>query len=483
MKLNRGVVYPENVIPANMLATPIKLIALHVVCTDIGTIQRFAFLSATMAGLESLTLEDATFRQLTKTMLEGLQSLTTLTFLTSSIGNFDSGAFDVLAKTLSILTLSQADPQTDILQAKLLTGGVQMTALHYAKFKYNMKNTITNETFVGVPMLTTLDLSNCKIESIGVSSFDRLVSLLMVRLNDNKLKSLPDGLFDRLLPNQVLLIDMTANDWTCDCNICYVKTCLSNVHNFRGDKDVCLLPDPMLASSTLCTNDAYCYDAPPVSGPDDTAAVSTPAPNSQVFEVAHQQCQLDDSSAVVEIVKIRVRTQTLQIQENLDGSVTLRVQYKSFNNTLLVWFDNFEHHLQTTMSADDINCRLSHITNNSFITRSIQLDNLKANTPYTFCLMENTAAEYVVSPFNCVAYTKQVVGEQVWMVNNVRAFTIGMVVLCVALIVLFGGILGFILLRRYPSWLRGGRNVVFVRSASDGSVLSGRTQTKGIGSE
>lgn len=457
------------------MPTPIKLIALHILCKDIGTIQRYAFRSPTLAALEVLTLESATFRQLTKTMLDGLKALTTLTFLTCSIGKFDSGAFDILAKTLSILTLSQADPQAEILQAKLLTGSVQMTALHYAKFKYNMKNTITNETFVGVPMLTTLDLSNCKIETIGPNSFDRLSSLLMVRLNYNKLKNLPVGLFDRLLPNQVLLIDLTANEWECDCDICYVKSCISNVHNFRGDKDVCLVS----TSSEVCI-DENCFDIN--TSTDDTTSSTPPNPDGG-FEVGRHECQLDESSTVVEIVKIRLRSKTLQIQENLDGTVTLRVKNKTFNNTLLVWFDNGEHHFQSQMTADDIDCRLNHITNNSMITRSIQLENIKPNTPYTFCLMENTVEEYVVSPFNCVAYNKHVEGEQVWISNNVRAFTIGMIVLSISLILFFGSMLGFLLMRRNPSWLKGGRNVVFVRSASDGSVISGRTQSKGSSPE
>lgn len=464
-------------IPPGMLTTPIKLISLHILCKDIGAIQRYAFRSATMAGLEILTVESATFRQLSKTTLEGLESLTTLTFLTCSIGKFESGSFDILAKTLSILTLSQADPQTDILQAKLLTGSVQMTALHYAKFKYNMKNTITNETFVGVPMLTTLDLSNCKIETIGPNSFDRLSSLLMVRLNDNKLKNLPVGLFDRLLPNQVLLIDLTTNDWVCDCDICYVKTCLSNTHNFRGDKEVC----PVSTSEETCI-DETCFVAPATSPPAEPTPLVPLDPNAG-FVVGSQQCQLEDSSTVVEIVKIRVRTQTLQIQENPDGTVILRVKNKSFNNTLLIWFDNGEHHFQSAMTSDDIDCRLNHITNNSLITRSIQLDNIKPNTPYTFCLMESNIKEYVVSPFNCVTYNKKVDNEQVWLVNNVRAFTIGMIVLSVSLTLLFGGMVGFIVMRRNPTWLRGGRNVVFVRSASDGSVLSGRAQSKGSSTE
>lgn len=470
LKLGKGIVYSLNVIPAGMLPTPIKLVALHILCQDIGTIQRNAFRSATMAGLEILTLESATFRKLTATMLEGLTSLTTLTFLTCSIGSFEHGSFDILARTLSILTLSQADPQTDILQAKLLTGSVQMSSLHYAKFKYNMKNSITNETFVGVPMLTTLDLSNCKIETIGPNSFDRLSSLLMVRLNDNNLKNLPTGLFDSLLPNQVLLIDLTTNNWQCDCDICYVKTCLANAHNFRGDKDVC----PISTSNEICSNEK-CFETLPDIDP--------PSVNPPGFEVGRQQCQLHDSSAVVEIVKIRLRTQTLQIEDNQDGTITLRVKNKSFNNTLLVWFDNGEHHFQSAMTAEDIDCRLNHITNNSLITRSIQLDNLKPNTPYTFCLMESSVKEYVVSPFNCVTYNRQVEGERVWLVNNVRAFTIGMIVLSVSLALLFGGMLGFFLMRRNPSWLRGGRNVVFVRSASDGSVVSGRTQSKGSSSE
>lgn len=417
-----------------------------------------------MAGLQVLTLEKATFRQLTKSNLEGLISLNTLTFLTCSIGKFDSGAFDTLAKTLSILTLSQAEPQKDILQAKLLTGSVQMTALHYAKLKYNMKNTITNETFVGVPMLTTLDLSSCQIEVIGANSFDLLKSLLMVRLNDNKLKNLPAGLFDRLLPNPVLLIDLKANSWRCDCDICYVKSCLSNSLNFRGDDSVCLVSE----SNDVCSDDK-CFEAPGTNSSIPTQPPLTP----DEFEVGRQQCQLDDNSAVVEIIQIQLRSQTLQIQDNEDGSITLRVKNKSFNNTLLVWFDTSDHHFQSTMNSNDFDCRLSQGTNNSLITRSIQLDNLKTNTPYTFCLMENTAKEYVVSPFNCVTYNKRVKGEEVWLVNDARGLTIGMIILSIILTMICGSVLCFFMMRRNPSWLRGGRNVVFVRSASDGSVMTG----------
>ncbi|KAK1160007.1 platelet glycoprotein Ib beta chain-like [Acipenser oxyrinchus oxyrinchus] len=68
------------------------------------------------------------------------------------------------------------------------------------------------------------------------------VNALELRLNDNKLTSVPSGLFDRL--DELRAVSLEGNPWTCDCEILYLRAWLMKQENRTLYKTVaCNSPD------------------------------------------------------------------------------------------------------------------------------------------------------------------------------------------------------------------------------------------------
>ncbi|XP_031801462.1 vasorin isoform X1 [Sarcophilus harrisii] len=118
----------------------------------------------------------------------------------NGITTLDSGSF-VGLPALQLLDLSQN-------QIAILQGGVfqPLANLSNLDLSSNQLQEITNETFRGLRLLERLYLSHNRIHHIQVDAFDTLESLLELKLEDNQLHVLPPLRLPRLL-----LLDLSHN--------------------------------------------------------------------------------------------------------------------------------------------------------------------------------------------------------------------------------------------------------------------------------
>ncbi|XP_074136104.1 vasorin isoform X2 [Sminthopsis crassicaudata] len=118
----------------------------------------------------------------------------------NGITTLDSGSF-VGLPALQLLDLSQN-------QISILHGGVfqPLANLSNLDLSSNQLQEITNETFRGLRLLERLYLSHNRIHHIQVDAFDTLESLLELKLEDNQLHVLPPLHLPRLL-----LLDLSHN--------------------------------------------------------------------------------------------------------------------------------------------------------------------------------------------------------------------------------------------------------------------------------
>nr|ABB59040.1 variable lymphocyte receptor B [Eptatretus stoutii] len=79
----------------------------------------------------------------------------------------------------------------------------------------NKLQSLPNGVFDKLTSLTQLYLGGNKLQSLPSGVFDKLTSLTHLGLNINQLKSVPDGIFDRLTSLQNIWL--YSNPWDCSC--------------------------------------------------------------------------------------------------------------------------------------------------------------------------------------------------------------------------------------------------------------------------
>nr|AAZ16351.1 variable lymphocyte receptor B [Eptatretus burgeri] len=94
----------------------------------------------------------------------------------------------------------------------------------------NKLQSIPSGVFDKLTQLTRLDLDRNQLKSLPMGIFDKLTKLSHLELYSNQLKSVPDGIFDRLTSLQSLYV--YNNPWDCSCHgVDYLSRWLQNNPN------------------------------------------------------------------------------------------------------------------------------------------------------------------------------------------------------------------------------------------------------------
>lgn len=193
-----------------------------------------------------------------KGIFNGLKSLKTLRLYQVRSPEFVTGWLAGVAQTLeNILVYGISSLSYNLLG---LTSGVAMENLTLVICSLNLSDTINENTFTGLVTVRTLELSFCNIDSIGPKSFDSIASTLrLLKLNNNQLKQLPEGIFAYLLPNPSIRIYLSENPFDCSCGIIDLQNQLQlNLKNFV-DTPKCYTPfyfynDDINTAEDICWN-------------------------------------------------------------------------------------------------------------------------------------------------------------------------------------------------------------------------------------
>lgn len=452
-------------------------------CSNIDLMEDGAFDSSAFKTVEKLTLSFASSgNMLTAQSLSGLSQLKILHFADSSMSRIQRGSINIIAGTLEELIFRESSTYNSKIIITGLTGGNPLSHLTNVKIQRNMMDTITNDTFSALVNVIRLDLSYCQIEIITAGAFAPISNTIQeLNLRNNKLAQIPAGLLDRLVINPAVTINLEANQWRCNCELCYLRWLIRNGKltklNCRqpieyrdddiGDGDFC--PDAQQCdvytleeTPTIITTTTTTEDPNSIEDPNN----QTDPPNSEeetnVDQFYKQQCSRRPNSSAEthtpsdDFVMLPKHSHQFKFLRTSNSTVAVLVESR-ICNMFLLWFDSTREMYRTpTLSeAQAYGCTyladtLNRTTN---FQQVIMIDTLLANVPYVFCLMERTST--TVSPLNCMPYMNVVLptvdiddDDVYWLLGSDKTMQIAFVVIIMLSCVMVGFFVAYLLLRR-----------------------------------
>ncbi|PNF18420.1 hypothetical protein B7P43_G09043 [Cryptotermes secundus] len=276
-----------------------------------------------------------------------------------------------------------------------------------------------------------INFAHNELESLPPDIFNINASResFQVFLHENKLKTLPQGIFNEAIKSSVTVtISLGNNDWHCDCDLAWLYQFIMNetILLYDNDNPVCESPtenkDKLLIEADFST----CITA--------TTPSSTPSAASSTITTTM------DSTIISPTTEMTTTDTTTLVQAT--------------NEMKLVW-----------MNTDDTNNIHCNYTNFMKEKRdSLNMFNAefksKPNTSYTICAISQ---EGTISPLNCRAHTTLPSEEnRPWLLNNQQ--TMIWAIFCFALLVtmMVGGVIIYIVVRHNPRILGCNKRVIVV---------------------
>lgn len=452
LTLGGAVSFKNGIISPNWFKTTnITISNLKIHLQNVRDLQQNAFNCLAFKYLKSLTLQHLTVKRLSAGVFNGLKSIKEIQFLNASIDEFENGILDGLEETLNIFTLICL-PQRKAIAIDGITkyGLYGQHSLKNLTIRQNLSHTLRADTFLKIIALQQLNLSHCEIEIIERKTFDILGNdLEMLDLSGNKLKTLAGDVFDIVYHNQgsAMKVYIGDNPWHCDCDLTDFQTVLRN-HNmgFRG-RIQCETPHLYKATDV---EDASLCEITPTSRTSSTQSLSND------YTVL-QECNSIDGFLPVETIDIQCRSQLIQIVTS-NGSIGLELQYVT-SDLVVVWFDNRTVHQRSNNTGPNTaNCVMPE-------NRLVYFDNLMPDMVYTVCLMQKHST--LVSPLDCLSFSTIASGyeEPIWLTDHDKGVTIGLSVCGILFFLLFGVLIGYWTLRRFPIFLRHSKRIVVINNS------------------
>lgn len=400
-------------------------------CRNFDVIETDAFVADAFTTVRNLTLNWPALKILQTGAFNGLLSLQSLVFAHSSIIGFATGLLDNVAKTLSYLSVVEVNKYSKPLLINGLTGGtLPMVSLKTVVFQHNLNDTITERTFLGLTSVVHLDLSSCQIEVIHSNSFKPISNTIEVLiLRENKLKTLPYGLFSQMMNRSGLKIYVDKNIWHCDCDLCYVKGMIG-IEFFVTNNFECQTPN-YLKYYPIATTE-FCSTAPceVIEKPGGSTAPVREKPHVKSI------CYRKSTTVWTEEVTLKPRNYDFTIgMHNIPYEIDISLEEIPINSALF-WFK-----------------KVGNITEAYKSELSEQLTTFKdvnARAVYLLCVipLDNAA----IPPQNCVSYMIQMY-KFMWLSGEEMESTIGMVIIGLMLSMFVGCGIGYAVLMRYPKLL------------------------------
>ncbi|XP_062382907.1 chondroadherin-like protein [Sardina pilchardus] len=182
---------------------------------------------------------------------EGLDSLKDLRLAHNSLGHLESSAFQGL-ESLQRLDLSHNYIQ--VLEPGMLRA---LTSLRHLNLRWNLLREVAAGTLTMQQGLSVLLLDRNNVTRLDAESFAPLRGLTLLSLRGNRLRSLDFKTFLNLQTAGTHL-RLSANPWTCDCELHRVFAKLLHVRHLHVDDyaNVTCRAPPQLAGASLAYMDS-----------------------------------------------------------------------------------------------------------------------------------------------------------------------------------------------------------------------------------
>lgn len=440
------IIYPESIIPSNWFTAQVQITNLRMYNEYVMDIMDDAFVAEAFENLKSMTIYDFYITLKSKTF-NGLSMLEELNFIDADFNKIDGIIFGSLGESLKTLSISQKTINDSPFNLNDFFDGAKLPALKMLSVKYNLP--IIFPINVQMEHIESVDLSDCQISEIVKGAFDLIgKNILSLNLERNKLITLPSNLFLQFL-NPEVHVKLDFNPWNCDCNLMYLKNYLHNTSEINKNSIVCETPSTWNDVSIVLAD--FC---PYFENDDNTFDGNV---------IGHKCYDVIENST--KTIYLKQHVQVTNIWKGIDNDIFIEVDISIAKRFVVIWFNSSSseevNEFYEAIEAD-IGCQSSNTT-------VYRIGNLYFDTTYTICLIEKT--EETVSPLNCMPYvldSDEYYHDTMWIGEEDKVKTIGLVVFGIFVNIIFGLILSIVLIRKNPTWLKGNKRIVRVSNAATG---------------
>lgn len=265
-----------------------------------------------------------------------------------------------------------------------LTGTTQLRHLHTLMLRFNyFGSSIDAETFTGCPRVETLNLSNSRIQALGIGSFDHMAETIKVLdLRNNLLHYLPANLLAMMQPN--MQISVSDNLWKCDCSSVELKSWIVNSSLIFVQPLMCESP-PWDQGKEITEVDLSICES--LTSP--TEMINTTETSVTVRSTTEQSPFLDRLDCSNEkysagYLYLERVYQYFSVKQESMGKVSVEIRAPDATLSMVVINDK-----------DEAECRYD-------INRQMTFDNLDTESAHVFCLVKKNS--FATSPRNCYPF-------------------------------------------------------------------------------
>lgn len=442
--LTEGVNFPENRVRSYWRIGNIELSRFEVNLNGVTNVESNAFSDQAFRFVESLVLTGLQITVFNNGTFNGLTSLRSLRLYALKTYDFTPGFLTGISATLSYLFMNGPGNFRTSNKIDGLTGGIALPSVQLFQITTNLNGSLTSRTFSALKNIRVLVLSDCQIEVITPEIFKPIQSTLQkLYLERNRLKTIHQDIFNIIFHIQrEMFIYLYGNPWHCDGDMETYKNFLRNfAWRFQGAESTCVSP-PHLRNVLVKNADIW-------TDPPETTAVSTldttVEPPTTEAGVINPECPSSSLPSDIASIPIRSQTLTLGLSQNEKGELMVTQTSHIPSALTLVWFQSDSQsvfHQNTTT----LNCL-------SLISFKTVIPNLVLDTAYTFCLIDQSSL--LLSPWDCGSYYHKTPKKiTTWLAADNLASVIGGTAIALMLSLLLGTILGVLILRQNPNWLK-----------------------------
>ncbi|XP_053994267.1 leucine-rich repeat transmembrane protein FLRT3-like [Hylaeus volcanicus] len=459
-----GCKFPSNTLRSNWLSTNASIEELTLDRCSLSEIEDEAFDRPIFKETKKIILVRNQLSSLRKAMFRKVNALEEFTMRKNIIKYAELNLLEHVASTLTILELSEVIDDYQILRN--ITGGTTPLKIQILSLRGNAITVINRELFEGITQVESLYLDNSKVEYLSQDALQPMAtSISQLIINNNNIRSFPEGLFDSVLYLQKpFRVTIQNNPWNCDCSMQWMRNLIQTYPQVVTSVPVCSTPKENSGKSfnvaTFCPTDTTS-----TARDCDQSTVEVPE-TSELLELEDIELnctvpktilQMSDSRRVLSTdVHFPPRLHDFYVLKTEDQSLLINLPDLE-EGVMLLWFDN-----------DDVDRSLNCAKN---VKHSYLLQGIDPQTTYTICLLNDNDTSFV-SPLNCLAVTTNPTYEaSTWLTNADKSAVFLSLTVSLLLMLAIGAFIAFVLIWRNPSLLRGSKRVMLVKRRNVDAIV------------
>ncbi|XP_037811285.1 uncharacterized protein LOC119603348 [Lucilia sericata] len=526
--------FPMGVLKNYWMASNISFYEVSIRFGNITKIKSNAFNSPLFRNTFVLSLSHMNITKVESGALLGLYSLKYLT-IKSHIQKLAPAIFQPVQTTLVNLKLNA---NLRINGNGSLFGVSYMPNLIYLDLSNNIFNgSLCKHFFKSMPNLKYLIITESQIQHIEKDAFEDLrEKLTFVNLSKNFLTTLSAAVLEPILVTQrIAMLNLANNHWICSCwlqelanlykeyrlqfmEVLYCKA----PHHLYGvtldevdfEKENCVVTGTT-QQDTVEEKEVETVTEPETSTVKSTTSKDYGSGSSSPVENSSDYVQSNELSSTESSKVLKMRCFDPNASGQTSREADILPSDEPIESSVETFSDNSEH-LQLPAPTYDFELQLIPENNSVIVSISTpsqfgilviwfseQLESsvivydetsldyeckrydapdlivgpLQENTTYTFCLLG--AMENDISPFDCLPlYVPPKRQENIWISEDNKQFTIGMLCLIFLLSTIAGALIAYFGIKAYPDLLEGSKNVLVVKKPDQACYVATISETE-----